>query len=91
MNSGIGGTRSPRQQDDVPPRSAPHGIRSRNRLPAQRRKTAADTLRIQPAPLCNPSIGGEKTGDDRWYEKFVPIADRLFERHLLEIEREENI
>ena len=24
-------------------------------------------------------IGGEKTGDDRWYEKFVPIADRLFD------------
>ena len=33
-------------------------------------------------------IGGEKTGDDRWYEKFVPIADRLFERHLLELKKE---
>lgn len=22
-------------------------------------------------------IGGEKTGDDRWYETFVPIADRV--------------
>jgi hypothetical protein len=33
-------------------------------------------------------IGGEKTGDDRWYEKFVPAADRLFEKHLLEIEKE---
>jgi predicted XRE-type DNA-binding protein len=30
-------------------------------------------------------IGGEKTGDNRWYEKFVPVADRLFERHLLEL------
>jgi hypothetical protein len=36
-------------------------------------------------------IGGERSGDDRWYEKFVPVADRLFERHLLEINREENI
>jgi hypothetical protein len=36
-------------------------------------------------------IGGEKTGDDRWYEKFVPIADRLFERHLLEVEKEGSI
>jgi hypothetical protein len=27
-------------------------------------------------------IGGCKTGDDRWYEKYVPIADRLFEDHL---------
>jgi hypothetical protein len=36
-------------------------------------------------------IGGEKTGDDRWYEKFVPIADRLFERHLFEIKKEGSI
>ena len=36
-------------------------------------------------------IGGEKTGDDRWYEKFVPAADRLFEQHLLEIEKEGSI
>jgi hypothetical protein len=36
-------------------------------------------------------IGGEKTGDDRWYEKFVPTADRLFERHLFELKKEENI
>jgi hypothetical protein len=35
-------------------------------------------------------IGGEKTGDDRWYEKFVPIADRILEKHLLEIEKEGN-
>jgi hypothetical protein len=33
-------------------------------------------------------IGGEKTGDDRWYDRFVPIADRIFERHLLEIKKE---
>ena len=33
-------------------------------------------------------VGGEKTGDDRWYEKFVPIADRLFERHLLDLKKE---
>ena len=35
-------------------------------------------------------IGGEKTGDDRWYERFVPVADRIFERHLLELEKEGN-
>jgi hypothetical protein len=27
-------------------------------------------------------IGGEKTGKDRWYEEFVPIADRLYDEHL---------
>jgi hypothetical protein len=36
-------------------------------------------------------IGGEKTGDDRWYEKFVPVADRLFERRLLELKKEGDI
>ncbi|MCE4556864.1 type II toxin-antitoxin system RelE/ParE family toxin [Roseateles cellulosilyticus] len=27
-------------------------------------------------------IGGDKTGDDRWYETFVPFADRLYDEHL---------
>lgn len=27
-------------------------------------------------------IGGEKTGDDRWYEVFVPVADRIYDEHL---------
>ena len=36
-------------------------------------------------------LGGEKAGDDRWYEKFVPIADRLFERHVLELKKEGSI
>lgn len=30
-------------------------------------------------------IGGDKTGDPQWYEKFVPIADDLFDRHLQEV------
>jgi hypothetical protein len=33
-------------------------------------------------------IGGDKTGDPKWYEKFVPIADDLFDQHLREFERE---
>jgi hypothetical protein len=33
-------------------------------------------------------IGGDKTGDDRWYDKFVPSADRLFEEHLNELKKE---
>ena len=36
-------------------------------------------------------IGVEKTGDDRWYEKFVPIAERPFEWHLLELKKEGSI
>lgn len=33
-------------------------------------------------------IGGQKTGDDRWYEKFVPRADKLYDEHLREIREE---
>lgn len=33
-------------------------------------------------------IGGDKSGDDRWYDTFVPIADRLFDGHLQELEQE---
>lgn len=27
-------------------------------------------------------IGGDKTGDDRWYEVHIPIADKLYDAHL---------
>jgi hypothetical protein len=27
-------------------------------------------------------IGGDKTGDDRWYERHVPLADKLYDAHL---------
>ena len=30
-------------------------------------------------------IGGDKTGQDRWYDIFVPVADRLYDEHLIEI------
>ena len=30
-------------------------------------------------------LGGDKTGDPAWYDKFVQIADDLFDRHLKEI------
>jgi hypothetical protein len=33
-------------------------------------------------------LGGDKTGDDRWYERMVPKADALYERHLRQIEKE---
>ena len=33
-------------------------------------------------------IGGGKTGDDRWYEEYVPIADRLYDEHLEELRNE---
>lgn len=33
-------------------------------------------------------IGGEKTGDNRWYDTHVPIADRLYDEHLEQLQRE---
>jgi hypothetical protein len=30
-------------------------------------------------------LGGDKTGDSRWYEKTVPKADAIYEKHLKKI------
>jgi hypothetical protein len=32
-------------------------------------------------------IGGDKTGNDRFYEEFVPVADAIYDRYLNEIRR----
>lgn len=36
-------------------------------------------------------IGGDKTGDQRWYETQVPVADRLYDDHLAELKKEGRI
>lgn len=33
-------------------------------------------------------IGGDKTGNDRFYEQYVPIADALYDEYLNELRRE---
>jgi hypothetical protein len=33
-------------------------------------------------------LGGNKTGDDRWYEAYVPRADRLYDEHLRQVREE---
>ena len=33
-------------------------------------------------------IGGDKTGDERFYESYVPIADDLYAEHLEELRKE---
>jgi hypothetical protein len=35
-------------------------------------------------------LGSDKTGDDRWYERNVPLADRLCDNHLSEIKEEDD-
>ncbi len=33
-------------------------------------------------------IAGDKTGDDRFYDRLVPIADRLYDEHLDQLKRD---
>lgn len=33
-------------------------------------------------------IGGDKTGDDRWYDVHVPVADRLYDEHIEQLRKE---
>ncbi len=33
-------------------------------------------------------IGADKTGNDRWYQEFVPLADRLYDEHVETLKRE---
>ena len=33
-------------------------------------------------------IGGDKTGNDRFYAEYVPVADDLYDEYLAELRRE---
>jgi hypothetical protein len=33
-------------------------------------------------------IGGEKIGSNRFYEEYIPIADRLYDEHIVQISKE---
>ena len=33
-------------------------------------------------------IGGDKTGNDRFYEQYVPVADKLYDEHLETLQKE---
>jgi hypothetical protein len=46
---------------------------------------------FDPARTAILLIGGDKTGRDRWYEEFVPRADRLYDEHLETLQREGKI
>ena len=32
-------------------------------------------------------IGDDKTGDDRFYKTFVPVADHLYDVHIADLKR----
>ena len=54
--------------------------------------TAADPtgycMRCDPRRAAILLLGGDKTGNDRWYDEHVPIADTLYDEYLRELERE---
>lgn len=67
--------------------------RSRHRhMRELRAQHAGDPVRIlyafDPRRSAILLIGGIKKGDDRWYQRHVPIADRLYDEHLEELARE---
>ena len=33
-------------------------------------------------------LGGDKTGDDRWYDENIPIADKLYDEHIETLKKE---
>jgi hypothetical protein len=33
-------------------------------------------------------IGGDKTGDNRFYRRLIPVADRLYDEHLEGLRKE---
>ena len=40
---------------------------------------------FDPRRLAILLIGGDKTGDDRFYDRMGPLADRLYDEHLEEL------
>ena len=34
-------------------------------------------------------LGGDKTGDERWYQVHIPKADKLYDQHIEELARQE--
>ena len=68
-------------------RSSRHG-----RMRELRVQRAGGSIRIMyafdPRRVSILLIGGDKTGNDRFYEEYVPKADDLYDEHLCEIRKE---
>jgi len=41
-------------------------------------------------PDIAPLIGGDKTGDKRFYDRMIPLADDLYDEHLAELDEEKD-
>ena len=68
-------------------RSSRHG-----RMRELRAQQAGRPIRIfyafDPGRTSIQLIGGDKTGNDRFYQEYVPIADDLYDEHLEELRKE---
>ena len=64
---------------------------SGTQLPPLREESTAVAERFgdfDPRRMAILLIGGDKTGDDRWYEVHVTIADQLYDEHLEQLRLE---
>jgi hypothetical protein len=43
---------------------------------------------FDPRPTAILLIGGDKTGNDRWYEEYVSRGDDIYDQHLKELKDE---
>ncbi len=71
--------------------SAVHGSRHGHlrELRVQHKGRPLRTLyAFDPRRLAILLVGGDKTGDNRWYEVYVPKADALYDEHLETIRKE---
>jgi hypothetical protein len=50
-----------------------------------RREAVAERYAFDPLRMAILLLGGDNTGDDRWYEKFVPVAHQLYDEHVYEL------
>ena len=68
-------------------RSSRHGV-----MRELRAQSAGRPLRVfyafDPRRMSILLIGGDKTGNDRFYEEYVPRADDLYDAHLAALRRE---
>jgi hypothetical protein len=63
-------------------------VRCREGAESEPRLGCAPIFAFDPRRCAILLIGGDKTGNDRWYEEFVPAADGLYDRHLEALKRE---
>jgi hypothetical protein len=52
------------------------------------RSTVPIALSFDPRRTAIILVGGDKGGNDRWYDVNIPIADKLYDEHLQEIKNE---